>query len=342
MKKIISLVFFIWSFLSLAAQHEKQGPSVAFLSKEVNRVAVHQNYYYHFAATGSAGKALVYSINGLPAWLHYHAADHSISGKPHKAGQYPVRLSVTNGDTTAYQYFMLTVYDRNTVNILCLGNSITNGTGKYNSYRRELWKILHAGNFNFDMIGSWSKHHMGGEMPEPDFDLDHEGHSGWTLEDMFHAPGWDSKRGNIYTWLQTYSPDMVLIELGTNDVFHCRTVNDMIADLRSLADLLRQKNRHVKIVAAQIPPLGKKWAQKKLCGNDTTYDQLIQKFNKAVAAFAKEYSTNASVIMAVDQYTGIDPATEMYDDIHPNEKGEKIMAERWFTAINKYVKKLRR
>lgn len=31
---------------------------------------------------------------------------------------------------------------------------------------------------------------------------------------------------------------------------------------------------------------------------------------------------------------------DMYDDIHPNSKGEKIMAQRWFDAMRGYLKKL--
>jgi len=30
----------------------------------------------------------------------------------------------------------------------------------------------------------------------------------------------------------------------------------------------------------------------------------------------------------------------MYDDIHPNTIGEKKMAEKWFAAIKKYLRKL--
>src|SRR5689334_651691 len=75
-----------------------------------------------------------------------------------------------------------------TTTILCLGNSITNVTNKYNSYRRPLWQLLHNGHYNVDMIGSWNKHHMGGDVPNPDFDMDHEGHSGWTAAHMFTPP----------------------------------------------------------------------------------------------------------------------------------------------------------
>ncbi len=182
---------------------------------------------------------------------------------------------------------------------------------------------------------------MGGDVPNPDFDMDHDGHSGWRFDDIFNPPSWDSARGNINSWLQSYSPDIVLIELGTNDVFQCRTVKDMIGDLQKLTGLLREKNQHVKILLAKIPPLGKEWADKKLCGDSTDYDHAIRNLNRAFADFSKKNTTKVSPVEIVDQYSGINTGTEMYDDIHPNEAGEKIRAQKWYKALRKYLHKLR-
>ena len=176
---------------------------------------------------------------------------------------------------------------------------------------------------------------MGTEVPVPDFDMDNEGHSGWNFADILKPPSWDSARGNLHEWIKTYTPDMVLIELGTNDVFQCRKQNDMFANLNVITYLLREKNQHVKIFLAQIPPMGKQWSDKKLCGNDTTYADAIINLNKNIAEYAKKNSTIKSPVIIVDQFTGVDPATDMFDDIHPNTNGEKIMAERWFNAIKK-------
>lgn len=310
---------------------------IVFTSAENNRVEKGASYYYQFNAMDSTSGNIRYAVKSLPGWLTFNTADHSISGKAVKTGQYPIHLLATNGKDSAWQHFMLTVYDAKTVNILCLGNSITNGTDKYNSYRRHLWQLLHAGKYNVDMIGSWSKHHMGGDVPNPDFDMDHEGHSGWTLQHMFNPPDWDTARGSINKWLQVYRPDIVLLELGTNDVFQCRVVPDMLSDLKRLTELLQSKNPSVKIFIAQIPPLGAQWADKKLCGKPSSYAEDIAALNKAIAGFVQQHTTAASPVILVDQFTGVNTATDMYDDIHPNSKGEKAMAERWFRAIRPYL-----
>jgi lysophospholipase L1-like esterase len=113
-----------------------------------------------------------------------------------------------------------------------------------------------------------------------------------------------------------------------------------LANLNAIVYLLREKNKHVKIFLAQIPPLGAQWSDKKLCGNDTTYHDAIINLNNQIAIYAKEHSTNASSIIIVDQYTGVNPSVDMFDDIHPNTKGEKVMAERWFNAIKPFLKRL--
>ena len=75
-------------------------------------------------------------------------------------------------------------------------------------------------------------------------------------------------------------------------------------------------------------------------GNDTTYDQSIRNLNQAIAIFVKNNSTLSSPVFVVDQYAAI-TAADQYDDIHPNSSGEKIMAYRWFDAIQSHIKKLK-
>jgi lysophospholipase L1-like esterase len=272
--------------------------------------------------------------------LQFNLNDHSISGKPTTPGQFPIEIIAYTKTDTSRQPFMLTVFNEHTENILCLGNSITNGVDTFNSYRRDLWQMLHAGHYNFDFIGSWSRHHMGRTVPVPDFDMDHEGHSGWTFEDILKAPSWDSARGNLHEWIRSYTPSIVLIELGTNDIFHCRKPKEMFSNLNVILALLREKNKHVKIFLAQIPPLGAQWSDKKLCGNDTSYAKAIIYLDKEIISYAKKHSTLQSSIKVVDQFTGVNPSTDMFDDIHPNTSGEKKMAERWFKAIQPYQMKL--
>ena len=340
MKKIVSLFLMCVCFHLQAFMQNITHSKLHFTSKDVNRVSIDSMYYYQFRAIDSSANQFSFSVERLPSWLKFNAADHSISGKPKKPGQYLIHIAASTNDTAVYQRFMLTVYNHKTINILTLGNSITNGTNRYDSYRRDLWQLLHKANYNFDFIGSWSLHHMGGDVPDPDFDMDHDGHSGWKASDILSQPDWDKQRGNIHEWIKTYTPDIVLVELGTNDVFQCVPAREAMNNISLIIDILRNKNPGVKIFLAQIPPLGAQWADKKLCGTDTSYSKSIQIFNNYIVKLAAEKNTAIANVITVDLYTNVHPATDMYDDIHPNNIGEKDMAERWYNAINKYLTKL--
>ncbi|MGH2564711.1 MAG: putative Ig domain-containing protein, partial [Ginsengibacter sp.] len=196
------IIFFLTTVVNVA---QSQSSQVYFTSKEITHVATNANYNYRFDAADSTNSTITCSVKKLPSWLKYNANDYMISGKAIRTGQYPVDIIAYSKTDTAHQQFMLTVYDKQTKNILCLGNSITNGVDTFNSYRRDLWQMLHADNYNFDFIGSWSKHAGGTAVPVPDFDMDHEGHSGWTFEDVLKPPSWDSTRGNLHEWIQEYT-----------------------------------------------------------------------------------------------------------------------------------------
>ncbi|HMC85952.1 MAG TPA: hypothetical protein VKI61_10515 [Chitinophagaceae bacterium] len=51
-------------------------------------------------------------------------------------------------------------------------------------------------------------------------------------------------------------------------------------------------------------------------------------------------NTKSFPVHAVAKFSGLNPATDMYDDIHPNSTGEKTMAKRWYDAIKIHLKKL--
>lgn len=336
MKNILCLLIVLSAF-NVAHSQSK----LRFTTFENNRVSIKSFYKYSFGAYDSAGHNIVYKLINPPDWIKFDSSKNTITGKPPKLGQYLIHIVATTIDTAVHQQFMLTVYDNKTANILALGNSITNGTDKYNSYRRELWRLLHEGKYNFDMIGSWSAHHMGGAVPNPDFDMDHDGHSGWTAHDILSPPDWDKQRGNINDWLETYTPDIVLLEFGTNEVFQCTSTEDAMKNIAVVIDAIRNKNSAAKIFLAQIPPLGAQWAYKKLCGSKVAYKDALNELNSRIKAFAADKNSNSSPVIIVNQFDGINPATDMYDDIHPNDKGEKIMAEKWFDAIKKHLPKLK-
>lgn len=207
------------------------------------------------------------------------------------------------------------------ISILPLGNSITQSNSDNLSYRYPLWIKLIDDNYNFDLVGNMTSNYNGSPV-WPDyngftFDQDHEGHWGWRCDQILaQLPG----------WLNSYTPDIVLIHLGTNDLYQGDgsplNISTTINELKDIITALRTDNPNVIILLAKLLP--------------STNTQLINKiplFNLEIPQIAIDMDDPNSPIFIVDQFAGFDALSDTFDGVHPNVIGEEKMAEKWFIAI---------
>ncbi|MFC7640537.1 hypothetical protein ACFQX6_05580 [Streptosporangium lutulentum] len=89
------------------------------------------------------------------------------------------------------------------VRVMPLGDSITDGFNIPGGYRVNLWQRMVSGGHTVDFVGS------GFNGPAGLGDHDHEGHSGWRIDQI---------DANIVGWLRNYTPRTVLLHIGTNDM----------------------------------------------------------------------------------------------------------------------------
>ena len=196
--------------------------------------------------------------------------------------------------------------------IMPLGDSITQGAPMNPGYRILLWRQLQKDGAPVDFVGSQSAYFMR-QSPATDFDSDHEGHWGWTVRQILEHLG---------SWANQTKPDIVLLHIGSNDVFHGRHTAAIIADIKRCILLLRRYNPKVTVFVAQLIPC-----------RDAEATRYIVELNQALPAMAREVSTAVSPIIVVDQFTGFDALTDTYDGIHPNPVGSEKMAARWYAAL---------
>ena len=113
----------------------------------------------------------------------------------------------------------------------------------------------------------------------------------------------------------------MLIHLGTNDMRFGVTVNTALNNLAGIIDILRLINPNVKIVLAKIIPAG------------DAAPGAIENFNDDIPALANQKNTAQSPVVVVDQYTGFSLASDSDDNLHPNDSGDRKLADRWFDAL---------
>jgi hypothetical protein len=259
-------------------------------------------------------------------WLVSHAAVKDVSLT---AGQHELRFAI---DTSYFNFNHLDVVKGSSapqpilIRVLPLGDSITSGNSKHMTYRYPLWiKFIDSGfNFDgihFDLVGSQNSNHNGTRV-WPDhrghsFDHEHEGHPGWRAEQILAI---------LPTWLQSYTPDIVLLHIGTNDVMANQTTLSTTTEIEQIITVLRGDNPRVIVLLAEIIP-----------NRDPILNQRIIELNQRIDSIAMSKSTVESPVVIVDQNLGFNVTEDTDDGVHPNRTGAEKIAQKWFEAIAKAV-----
>jgi acyl-CoA thioesterase I len=240
---------------------------------------------------------------------------------PPAPGAYVIRISVSDGALVSTADVSVNVVAASVVRLLQLGDSITQGYGGQQSYRYPLWRKLVDAGARIDAVGSTSQA-AAGSPSWPDykgqrFDLDHEGHSGWTA---------DAVAGALPSWLTGYTPDIALIHLGSNDLLHRNgDVDGALLGLSRAVAHLRTANPNVRLYVALIIPISSAWS--------AVASAAVGDLNNRLSAWAASLTSQRSPLRLVDQYTGFNVDADTYDGVHPNSRGEEKMAQRWFDAM---------
>jgi hypothetical protein len=209
------------------------------------------------------------------------------------------------------------------IKIICIGNSITQGTldtaylNKYSypilkSWRYPFWVSLDSLNtLKFDLIGSQNKLHKQGDTAA------HYPKSKYTSRvfDSAHEARWGANSDSIVKTLKANmnkdTADIALIHIGgsDNDTLVAKTRDN----IDSVIKILREKNPYTAIFLAKVVAGGA--------------------INDSIAALAVKRDQISSPIYVVDLSTGWNKATMALDTIVPDSTGEKIIAQKFFNAI---------
>ncbi|HEV7652077.1 MAG TPA: SGNH/GDSL hydrolase family protein [Actinophytocola sp.] len=189
------------------------------------------------------------------------------------------------------------------VRVMPLGDSITDGYNVPGGYRINLWQRLAAGGYTVDFVGS------GFNGPDNLGDHDHEGHSGWRIDQI---------DANIVGWLQAYTPRTILLHIGTNDMNQNYDVPNAPARLSALIDKIRATEPNVELFVAQITP-----------ESDPTLESRVTTYNAALPAVVAQ---KGPMTHLVDMHSAITTA-DLADGVHPNAAGYDKMGDRWFAAL---------
>ena len=124
------------------------------------------------------------------------------------------------------------------IRICCMGDSITQGIGTAGSnggysWRYWLWKSMIEDGYSVNFVGSRQVNEARDVTPPAvngiAFDKDHEGHSGWRADQLLN--GRNVEQGKLSDWLATYTPEVLILMIGTNDSLDRQSANSTVSEI---------------------------------------------------------------------------------------------------------------
>jgi hypothetical protein len=197
--------------------------------------------------------------------------------------------------------------------ILPLGDSITDGVGVPGggSYRIELFSLALENDKNITFVGgSMNGPQMVDGQPFP---RAHEGHSGWTVQQI---------DGIVNQSALNVNPHIILLHIGTNDMYGGDPGG---ADERlvTLVDDITEKAPNALLVVSSIIPLPSNTSQ-------------VSTYNARVPQIVEDAAGDGKHVIYVDQFMGF-PTDELADGVHPDADGYARMGAKWYAAISPYL-----
>lgn len=126
-------------------------------------------------------------------------------------------------------------------------------------------------------------------------------------------------------WLSRTKPDIVMMHLGTNDVWSNRSPQEITTAFSKLVDQMRAAKSSMKVLVAKIIPMNPP--------NCADCGKRVVALGSAIETWAAGKTTTSSPITVVDVWTGFNTASMTGDGVHPNDAGNKKLANSWYPAL---------
>jgi lysophospholipase L1-like esterase len=205
--------------------------------------------------------------------------------------------------------------------IMPLGDSITSGSNTPSGYRSQLYNAFGG---NVDFVGSQTD----GTTTLPD--KDHEGHIGYQINHITSnlLGNGGTEGGNGGHWLDggngtgrpAIFPDVILLHIGTNDVWGSPTAEMMVERLTTLLETLQTARPDSQVFVASLIP------------RTDQHEALQQSYNSAIPGLVSSMGDNFHF---VDMHSLIS-TSDLADSLHPSQAGYDKMGNAWYDTVQGY------
>ena len=250
--------------------------------------------------------------------------------------------------------------DTEAVKILSLGDSITDGYWTSGAYRKYMYHDLEQMGYNIDMVGPKGSNSntftYNGQTVS--YDDNNAGYSGYAIQEMTtkeHRSGiLETIQGTWYNgqnMIAAYQPDIVLLQIGTNDILS--NYNDGITDrLENLVNVILQDlDADSTVFVSTIPDidaytradwLGSYGINAWGCTQEEkdrlmeTVTGCIDTYNTSIYNLVLKMQSEGKNVQFADINSVVDYQTDLHDGVHPNEAGYENMGNYWAGLLNDF------
>ncbi len=192
--------------------------------------------------------------------------------------------------------------------IMPIGDSNTaGGDAPGAAYRVDLYELLKADGRPIDFVGSVTS------GPTTLGDRNHEGHGGWTIGQI---------QGGVTGWLNTYTPDVITLQIGTNDMYDDASAGAAPGKLSTLLDTITSTRPNAKVFVSAIPVL-----------QDVNHHARVAAFNYTIPGIVAAKVAAGKQVSYLDANSGLFQPFDFVDMWHPNYGGASKSAVRWYSAL---------
>ncbi|MCW2856173.1 MAG: GDSL-like Lipase/Acylhydrolase [Marmoricola sp.] len=197
--------------------------------------------------------------------------------------------------------------------VLIVGDSVTQGkVGDY-TWRYRLWKTLKAAGKSVDFVGphtglydSATNTYDNPGYADPNFDQDH---AAWWGMSMTHI----ADRVNVHDLMISDQPDVVINNLGFNDLEFVDTPSQLIAAMSQFVTDVRAVNPHVSVILGELTQT---WL------TNGSAEPVVTEYNTMLGALAVSLDQPGARVIAAPRPADYVEYVDTYDPAHPNAAGE--------------------
>ena len=174
--------------------------------------------------------------------------------------------------------------------------------------------MLSADDYNVDFVGTFEDDSNGG-LP----DVDHQGLPGaWTTD----------IQGEIAGWLDAVEdPDVVLLLIGTNDIWNNQPTAVVLDRLYDLIDDIAARRQFARIIVSTLP-----------ARTDIPALEAAQvTYNAGIPGVVADHVALGHQVSMVDMHPVLTPFDYSSDRVHPSTAGYNKMADAWFAAVSAVI-----